>query len=148
MQSTDTTQFPRGLRAGLTVITLALLLIILGLLFTWVYIACSYGNPRPVNWFRLELISEVIGSSLLPLAGIWLLALVTRSLASFVASRRAWLLLIPALAVLPLLMLVGAKAYRIYVNGLDHVRDCEAVIILCFIPNLESGSVNLPRSLG
>jgi hypothetical protein len=120
---TSVTQFSRRLHAGLRVITIGLPLVIAGMLVTLLYIAASYGNPRPDNWFRLELISKVIGASLLPLCGVWLLAVVGRI---FAARGHRWPLVVPVL-----LLLVAVMGFRVYVNGLQHVRDCEAVIILC-----------------
>jgi hypothetical protein len=111
--------------------TIGLPLVIAGMLVTLLYISASYGNPRPDNWFRLELTSTIIGDSLLPLCGIWLLAVVGRI---FAARGHRWPLVVPVL-----LLLVAAQAFRGYIQGMQHVRDCEAVIIMCFDPNGQAG---------
>jgi hypothetical protein len=92
--------FSRRLHAGLRVMTIGLPLLVAGLLVTLFYIWCSYGNPRPDNWFRLELASTIIGDSLL---------------------------------------LVAAQVFGGYMKGMQHVRDCEAVIIMCFDSDGQAG---------
>jgi len=128
---TGGTRFSRRLHAGLGILVFGLPVAIAGMLVILMYIAASYGNPRPDNWFRLELLSKIIGNSLLPLIGIWLLALLTRR---FAARGHRWPLVVPVL--LLVLAVVEASAYM---KGLQHVRDCEAVIILCFDPDGQAG---------
>ena len=120
---TSVTPYSRRLHAGLRVMTIGLPLLVAGLLVTLVSIWCSYGNPRPDNWFRLELASRIIVDSLLPLCGIWLLAVVGRI---FAARGHRWPLVVPFL-----LLPVAVQAYGGYMKGIQHVRDCEAVIIMC-----------------
>ena len=120
---TSVTPYSRRVHAGLRVMTIGLPLLVAGLLVTWFYIATRYGNPRPDNWFRLELASRIIVDSLLPLCGIWLLAVVGRI---FAARGHRWPLVVPFL-----LLPVAVQAYGGYMKGMQHVRDCEAVIIMC-----------------
>ena len=130
-QSDGNTRFFRGVRTGLTVTTILLPLVFAAMLFTLVYIWCSYGNPRPDNWFRLELMSKIIENTLLPVIGIWLLACLARW---FAGRKRAWLLAVPVVLVpvlLALSVVVVVQDYKLYMKGMDRVRDCEAVIIMC-----------------
>ena len=122
---TDGGQFSRRLHAGLKALAFGLPVAIVGMLITLMYIAASYGNPRPDNWFRLELISNIIGNSLLPLCGIWLLAVAARR---FAVRGHRWPLIVPGLLLVLVVLELG-----VYMKGLKHVRDCEAVIIMCFM---------------
>jgi hypothetical protein len=128
---TGGTRFSRRLHAGLRVLVFGLPVVIAGMLVTLLYIWCSYGNPRPDNWFRLELLSRIIANSLLPLSGIWLLALLTRR---FAVRGHRWPLVAPVL-----LLVLAVLESSAYMKGLQHVRDCEAVIILCFDPDGQAG---------
>jgi hypothetical protein len=128
---TGVTPFSRRLHAGLRVITIGLPLVVAGMLVTLLYVAASYGNPRPDNWFRLELLSRIISDSLLPLCGIWVLAVVGRI---FAARGHRWPLVVPVL-----LLPVAVQAFGGYMKGMQHVRDCEAVIIMCFDSDGQAG---------
>lgn len=130
-QQTGGTQFSRRLHAVLSAMAFALPIVIVGMLVAWLYIASRYGNSRPDNWFRLALFAEMIETSLLPLMGICLLAGLTRR---FAARGHAWPLVVPVLLLLLIVLECG-----VYLRGLERVRACEAVIILCFIPDVEAG---------
>jgi hypothetical protein len=128
---TGVTPLSRRLHAGLKIMTIGLPLAIAGMLVTQIYIAASYGNPRPDNWFRLELLSRVINDSLLPVCGIWLLAVVGRI---FAARGHRWPLVVPVL-----LLVVAVHAFGNYMKGMQHVRDCETFIIMCFESDGQAG---------
>jgi hypothetical protein len=138
-QQTGGTRFSRCLRAILRVIAFVLPIVIVGMVVAVVYFSLKYGNPRPNYWFRVELALKIIKSSFLPLIGIWLLACLTLR---FAPREHVWPLVVPVLFVLLI-----AYEGDILMRGIERLRDCEAAILMCFIPGFEAGSDHALRSM-
>jgi hypothetical protein len=139
-QQSGSTLFSRCLHAILRAIAFVLPIVILGMVVAVVYFSLKYGNPRPNYWFRVELLLKIIESSFLPLIGIWLLNCLTLK---FAAREHAWPLVVPILLVL-LIVCEG----DILIRGLETLRDCEAAILMCFIPGFEAGPDHALRAMG